>query len=459
LLALALLVFFGCRKDRISTDSSAKINFSIDTLTFDTVFTTIGSTTKSFKVYNPNKEIIEISSISLGKGNGSFFKLNINGVSSTRVKDVELYPGDSLFVFVQVNINPNNSNNPMVVQDSIIFSYNGNNVDIDLIAYGQDVLLIDGQYVYDTIWTNEKPVLVYNSMAVDSFCTLTIEAGTKVHFHKNSYLYVFPTGSLKVFGTLEEPVIFEGDRLEDIYENVPGQWGGIHLTANSTDNIIDYAEVRNAVIGIRVDSFNIASSNPTLTISNTIIKNMNYAGLLGAGSVVSATNMLIHNCGYYAVALLYGGSYEFYHCTIGNYWANGNRITPSVILNNYFISGGTAYVRNLLSANFVNCIIHGSEYDELALDAFPGAGDFNYLFDHCLLKYSGDVSGIGFSEIILNQMPKFIDTSDENYELDTLSPAINAGIISLPANALNDFLGISRTSYGAPDLGAFERIE
>lgn len=459
LFALILAFIWGCRKDNIMTDSSAKIRFSTDTITFDTVFTSIGSTTKSFKVYNPNKQTIEFTSISLGLGNSSFFKININGVSATSVRNVELPAGDSLFVFVQVNIDPNDSNSPMVVQDSIIFSFNGNNMDIDLVAYGQDVLLINGQYIYDTVWTSSKPVLVYNSMAVDSACTLIIEEGTKVHFHKDSYLYVFPHGSLRVQGTLENPVVFSGDRLEKIYENIPGQWGGIHFTANSLDNYMEYAEVRNAVIGIRVDSFNFASPNPTLTIKNTLIENMNYAGLLGAGSTVSATNLLIYNCGYYAVALLYGGSYDFYHCTIGNYWTFGNRISSSVILNNYFVSGGTAYVRNLENANFVNCIIYGSESDEIAFDAFPGAGEFNYLIDHCLIKYQGDVSGSEFSQIIVNQLPIFFDIDEENYELDEFSPAINAGRTDIPAFAEMDFLGVMRNSAGAPDLGAFERIE
>ena len=57
---------------------------------------------------------------------------------------------------------------------------------------------------------------------------LTIEPGVRIHLHRDALLYV--EGTLQVNGTLDEPVLFAGDRLEEFYEDKPGQWGLIYLT-------------------------------------------------------------------------------------------------------------------------------------------------------------------------------------------------------------------------------------
>ena len=111
----------SCDKDEIiNTDSSVKLEFSSDTIIFDTVFTTIGSTTKKLMVYNKEKQKIKISSISLARGQNSPFKINIDGTSATNINDVEIRGGDSLYIFVCVTIDPNKDDNPLIQTDSII---------------------------------------------------------------------------------------------------------------------------------------------------------------------------------------------------------------------------------------------------------------------------------------------------------------------------------------------------
>ena len=112
ILAACFFMAISCRKDLDATDTMGELRFSTDTVTFDTVFTTIGSTTLSFKVYNPGKETIRISSISLAGGNDSFFRLNIDGEPVRQASNVDIPPDDSLFIFVAVTIDPTNSNNP-----------------------------------------------------------------------------------------------------------------------------------------------------------------------------------------------------------------------------------------------------------------------------------------------------------------------------------------------------------
>ena len=250
------LVLFGvsCREDQsFITEPNASIELSTDTITFDTIFTSIGSTTKQLKIYNPHKQSVRISKIYLGNGDNSFFRLNIDGEVSNSATDVEIPPKDSLYIFVEVTIDPFGVNNPLVVNDSIVFITNGNMQDVNLMAYGQDVHLINGEIIESQTWTADKPYLVYNSMALDSSFTLTIEEGVKIYFHEGSQMIIL--GTLLVNGTKDNPVIFRGDRLDEVlpdlpYDRIPGQWGGIVIYPYSTGNKLNYCHIRNAEIGL-----------------------------------------------------------------------------------------------------------------------------------------------------------------------------------------------------------------
>ena len=217
---------------------------------FDTVFTTIGSTTQHLKVYNPYDQKVLISSVKLAKAETSNFRLNVNGVSSNEVKNLEIAPFDSLYIFVEVTIDPNGQNLPLVVKDSIEFVTNSNPQDVDLVAWGQDFKLVKGKIPKNTIWTNEKPYLVYTDAYVDSISSLTIQAGTKVYFHKEAGLHV--EGRVVAKGTVENPIIFHGDRLETVYSNVPDQWDGISLYPGSKNNEFSNVEIKNANIGLLI---------------------------------------------------------------------------------------------------------------------------------------------------------------------------------------------------------------
>ena len=55
----------SCDDELFTTDPDKVLAFSTDTLTFDTVFTTIGSTTEQILVFNPNNRALKISSSAL----------------------------------------------------------------------------------------------------------------------------------------------------------------------------------------------------------------------------------------------------------------------------------------------------------------------------------------------------------------------------------------------------------
>ena len=239
---MVLITFFSCEDDRYLSSPDATLDFSIDTVTFDTIFTSIGSTTQHFTVYNPYEENVLISRIKLAGGDYSSFRLNINGDPTNEAYEVEIPARDSIYIFVEVTIDPNGQNLPMVVQDSIEFTTNANVQNIKLVAYGQDFKLIKDENIKTTKWTAEKPYLVYGNAYVDSTSTLTIEPGTKIYFHKNAGMYV--KGTVIADGAFQSPIIFQADRLEDAYKNIPDQWKGITLLSGSHNNIFNFVTIK-----------------------------------------------------------------------------------------------------------------------------------------------------------------------------------------------------------------------
>lgn len=461
ILFVCLASFFSlaCEKEDIYTSEDARLRFSHDTLYFDTVFTTIGSVTRAVKVYNPYKKAVLVSSIRLAGGNQSFFRLNIDGGGGPEVSSITLRAKDSLYIFVEVTIDPANQNSPLAVEDSILFETNGNTQSLLLLAWGQDVHLIDGQILQTQTWTADKPYLIYNSMLVEEGHALSIEAGARLHFHRHSRMYV--AGTVKSLGTHEHPVVFEGDRLEEAYKNIPGQWEGIWLMPGSLDNEFHHSLIRNAVNGIWVDTL-ASELHPTLRLANVRIENMTSAGIYAQGSTIHAYNCIITNCGKYAVALTIGGSYEFYHCTFANYWNFSARRTPSIVLNNFYVDiNQTIQVRPLEKAIFGNCIIYGDRAEEIGFNIYPQAGSYDYFFDHCLIRLPESllVEPVMHRGLILNTDPRFTSVMDRNYSLDSLSVAIDAGLIDYALLYPLDQVQSSRTSDAGPDMGALERVE
>ena len=460
--------FVSCEDDKNFASPDAMLQFSKDTLTFDTIFTSIGSATRHFAVHNPYDESILISRIRMMNPNYSNFKLNVNGISGNEIFGVEIPAKDSILVFVEVNINPTGQNLPMVVKSSIEFITNSNIQNVGLIAYGQNFKLIRGEIIGTTTWTSEKPYLIYDFVQVDSTSTLTIEPGTKVYFHKDAGMYV--KGTVIANGTFEKPISFLPDRLEQAYENIPDQWNGIVLFSGSHDNVFNFVTIKNANIGLQVG--NIENEGfATARITNSHIGNMAYAGLFALKSKIYAHNNVIANCRLYAVALLVGGEYEFYHTTIANYWGYFSlqtRSTASLVISNVLKvsdsnGGSNLYVNDLAKATFGNCIIYGSNISEIEL-ANNSEKEFNYFFDHCIIKvpetfdtsdkdhYNKIWKGINYDPLFTDPYEKFY------YTLDSLSPAKNIGSLDYAKIIPQDIINNSRFNDDSPDLGAYEWV-
>ena len=464
------LIFSSCQKENIfDTDPSLKLNFSSDSISFDTIFTTVGSITRQLKVYNPSNKSIKISSINLTNGNDSFFKINIDGTATTGLNNIELAAKDSLYIFVKVTIDPNDENSPFVIDDQIIFHLNGNTQDVDLVAWGQNAnYIIADTYVQglppykivahefsDTTWTSDKPFLVYGYAVVDSNAILRINAGTKIYFHNNSGLWIYKGGAIKVNGELNSEVIFQGDRLEEFYSEIPGQWDRIWINEGSIENEFSYAVIKNGFIGIQAETLQENMGNQ-LTLNNTIIKNMSGIGILSRFYNITGRNSVIANCGNYCAAFTMGGNYYFIHTTIANFWTRSVRQTPALFLNNYYINNEGQTQAIDINITFGNSIIYGNIDEEIQYDEDEGAL-FNYVFDHCDLKTELDISNTtSYLNCLKNEDPLFVDYLINNYMPDSLSPVRNIGSITIAETVVEDILGNNRTE--SPDLGAYEFI-
>jgi hypothetical protein len=358
-LTISLFILFAaCRKDSFITSPDAAIRITTDTLMYDTVFTSAGSVTQSFKIINENNQKLKLSSVKLMGGGASFYTINADGFSGPVVNDLEIAADDSVYVFVQVNIDPDAADLPFVIRDSIQVNYNGNNKWVQLEAWGQNAhFLRNKEILADETWDNDLPYVLLGYLHVANGSTLNINKGCRIYAHADAPVVV--DGTLKVNGEKDtvNRVYFRGDRLDDPYKNYPASWPGIYFRTSSQDNVLNYAVIKNAYQAIALQDAAV-NINPKLILNETIIDNAYDAGIISLNSSVKSTNCLISNCGKNLV-LAQGGDYAFTHCTIVSY--SNNFILhkdPVLYLSNYIMINNVPVPKEL-KAVFLNNIFWG----------------------------------------------------------------------------------------------------
>jgi len=463
--ALTLISFFflvACKKESFITSPDARVTITADSLKFDTVFTTAGSVTQSFKIVNENDQKINVSSVKLMGGNSSAYKINADGFVGPEINNLEIAANDSLYVFVSVIINQNAANLPFVVQDSIQISYNGRDRLVQLEAWGQNAHFFRSKEITtDETWINDLPYVILGSLVVDPNRILSIEKGCRIYVHADAPWVI--NGSIQVNGGVDssDRVYFQGDRLDEPYKDFPASWPGIFFNSGSKDNVFNYAVLRNAYQAIAAQDPS-PDANPKVTLNECIIDNAYDAGIITSNSSVSATNCLISNCGK-NLALVKGGNYQFLHCTIASYSNDYILHKDPVLLASNYINVNNVPQTAPLNALFRNCIFWGEGGlvdDEVVIAKDPGA-TLNVNFDYGLWKIQktdpSTVAGVTANQIINNQPPLFdsVNTSKRYYDfhLQMGSPAIDKGT---DAGVSIDLDGKPRP-VGVPDLGCYER--
>lgn len=464
----------SCKKNfDFSTDSSLNISLSTDTIAFDTVFTSLGSSTRTLMIYNRTNENLKINSIRLAEGRTSSYSINVDGESGYQFSDKEIYSGDSLYVFIKVTIDPTSGNTPFFVEDLLTFNTNGNESVVHLNAYGQNAKYIIGDkrfndsYKYkivadsleETHWTADTTYVVYGVALINSYGTLVIEPGTHIYFHDGSGLWSWSEGQLIVNGTKENPVVFQGDRLEAFYRDEPGQWDRIWLmeAREGYGHYINHAIIRNGFIGIQAERFLKDNMAPAY-IENTVIENHTGMGIYADCYTLGASNFIVANCGVSGLYLAGGGNYLFTHGTVGNYWKESARHSPTLYFSNVYNnpSDGLAYAYPF-NFEMNNCIMYGSLEDEFGTEFYSAPDiDTTYVFNNCLIRTKRRNEDI-FKSCKFNEDPKFVNYFGFDYHLDTLSPAIGVGDPFYSVGDLQfDFDGVDRGI--TPDAGAYQYI-
>lgn len=457
-LIAGLLFFSACKKNGFIDSPNAQVSFSTDTLKFDTVFTSTGSVTQSFKIFNNNNQKIRFSEIRLMGGAASAYKININGSNSIMEQHIELAANDSMYIFVNLTINPSTANLPFIVSDSIKIAYNGNERFVQLEAYGQNAHYLSNTTINtNTTWTNELPYVILGALTVDTSVTLSLTAGCKIFNHANAPVIVH--GTLLCNGTKAEPVVFRSDRLDDPYRDFPAGWPGLIFSSVSTNNVFRFTEIRNAYQGIVLDG-PAANSNPKLTLHQCIIDNIYDAGILSFQSSIAADNTLISNCGK-NILLAGGGNYQFTNCTIASfanlYIPHNNPVLT--LSNSYESNSGT--VSGPVNASFVNSIFWGSDsnFDDEVVISKSADLPFEVTFSHCIYKGVNSPANSTLENNISNQYPGFdsIDVSHNYYDFRTsvnpIAPGVNMGTGTSFPKDLND---LPRT-VDITDIGAYEK--
>ncbi len=474
LFAGLLSLVTGCLDESTQGDLQ-QLSFSRDTVFFDTVFTTLGTSTESLKLYNKGTQTLRIKRIRLEQG--TVFRFNADGTPGPEVENLDILPGDSAFVFIEATLNPNQGNGILIHEEKLVFESMSDSREVVLAVPGTDAIFYlptdtlasgAGGLPYSilpcaTTWKAGKPIVVVGYLVVDSLCQLTIEAGAQIYFYRNGALWIYRGGNLQVNGEQNAKVVFQGTRLGANFEELPGQWDRILINDGGTARF-RHALIKNAFIGLQADHLGRLAGQDgpgEVLLQSVEIRNCSGLGLFSRGHRINAFNLLIHNCGQYAAALTYGGNYRFYHTTLANYWSRSNRQTPTLFLNNFSINGNSA-IGWPMDFSMVNSLVYGSLEKEFTYDSIPDV-PLQFQFERCALRVAPNFPLSPASRYIhvwKNINPQFEQPSLGQFILKSNSPLLDSAstqsIQTFPFQLTFDIYGKNRT-FSQPDPGAMER--
>ena len=507
--AVLSLTMPSCKPREEELQTSGGLEFSADTVKFDTVFTTLRTVTKRLWVYNRNPKGVNVDLISLDQPAASSYKLIISGDEKQVASNVFIRGNDSLLILVRGEKLPDNGQNypdkPYVLEEKLNFTTNGNQQRVLLRSFGQNIYLHDGTKTpvllpCGTEWKNDRPHVLYGQVVVPVNCTLRIKPGARIYAHAGASLIV--QGTLLVNSPADyQPgtgatdtvkagntniVRFAGDRSgETQYATAPGQWAGIVLNASSHGNIIRYAQIQNATFGLLLYNPDNLSPRPDVLLQNAVVRyisgaNVSFAGakstleygagVLSIGGKATMENTLFTDCYEYAVLGIGGGEYSLNYCTIANYPATASvRNTASLTFSNVAADGKTKTTGPTLQ--LLNSIVWGSLSDELSFinydDYRAGVSVQNTMLATQSYAASADAAGKpGLARPDLRNLiapysytyPKFKRIGagvDSDYRLDSSSPGLSRGMQQAPPLLSRDLLNLPRPTT-APALGAYQ---
>lgn len=467
-LSVAVFLLVSCREETISTDPSLRLALSVDSLPFDTVFTGYGTSTQRVVLRNPNANALTIESIRLR--DGQYFRVNVDGeADATRWQSLTIRGGDSAFIFVRAFIDPLGQDNPLIINDELLFSYNGNQTVLRLSAIGQDVTVLrKADYHTMQRLTAKKPYLVLDTLVYRM--NLNIDAGATIYMHNNAA--IFALGNVSAQGTLEHPITIRGYRTDYLFDSVPyahasGQWNGIYMLHDGTGTrtyTFRYVDVLSGNVGLFCQSENTASPLPSLKVEGCRIHNMSVYGIVCLNTDATIVNTEVSNCASYGI-YLQGGKHTLVHNTIAAYfgypYTNLNihsaqrEDVAAVFINNLskrMAPMQTYMYNNIVTGARANCLVLAAPLPEQYIGAFRG----NYLRADtiALPQFEANIYATDSDTVFVNNHYLYKEYRYFDYHLDSVSPAIGIGDASVASSYPTDREGVSRTTR--VDAGCYQ---
>lgn len=498
--SLVGLALNGCQREVWDSNPDHALRLSTDTLFFDTVFTTVGSITLPLKVYNDYEGTLLIDEVSLESGVVSQYRINVNGASLTNpsqpVRDVPLQSGDSMYVFVEVTVDPDEDAGsvPFWVIEDLRFSTNGNDQFVKLMARGQNAVFHGGPNQFttlacDEVWSADLPHVMYGQIVVDPGCTLTLEPGARVHGHDGSGIWV-RGGTLLAEGQLDNPITFSGDRLDDDYIDTPGQWGlTFELTDTLSGSLVNYSAFRGgiwldravecqmehvvlsqATVGLWVDSVGVGADY-ALDMRNSVITQAESIGLLSQSGHIRGFNNLFSNCGQACGYFALGGKIEMHLSTFANYASTGSglRQFPTLYVNDWYEAADNSIQWRPFhpDSEFRNCIAFGNnanltDFSEVILDLWDAEIYVDPLFRASAIHHQEKnfQAWMIDAQTTVNELPPFVNPALADFRIEGTASQWT-GIPSTPEfsplEVSVDLLGEPRNTL-APTKGCYERV-
>lgn len=451
--------------DSFSSSPSNTLSFSCDTVSLDTVFSTVPSSTRTMWVYNNSGDGLRLSSIKLNNGNQTGFRVNVNGVylgeaQGYQISNEEIRKNDSIRVFVEATLPVNNTDAPQLVSDDLLFILeSGVTQKVNLRAWSWDAeLLRDVIVSSDSIIGSEKPTVIYGGITVNPGATLTIPAGKTLYMHSGANIDVY--GRLVCNGEPGNEVTLRGDRLDNMfdylkYDGVSGQWGGIIFHTDSYDNIIEHTDIHASDDAIVCDSSN--TDRQKLTITSSTIHNAKGYGLSARNSNIDILNTQISNTLGDCINVI-GGKMLVNNCTLAQFYPFDARRGDA--LNICDDSTTVAH----LDFRIINSIVTGYSQDVVMVSISDTTKTSNILFDHCLLRtpevddtlMCRDIIWEDPEDTIVAGWKNFMNIDTENLRYDfRLKPTSLAIDAADPATSLPTDRDATRRDE-KPDMGCFE---
>ncbi|MCS7028237.1 MAG: hypothetical protein NZ519_05670 [Bacteroidia bacterium] len=450
---LVTVLALSCRKNLDIKNTTGKLSLSTDTLVFDTLFTTYNSPTARLYVFNRTNGRLDIDFMGIENPNTDF-SLIIDGIKSNQVRNYSLPAGDSLLIFASYKAKAQSSQN-YLAEEFITFKVNGHTQQVVMKCFS-----VNGIMLYNTLPSSyyvmqDTAYIIRDTLSVGVGQTLVITNKARLYFDNRAAILV--RGTLKVQGTRQNPITFQGVRLDDKYKTRAGQWSGIYFFKTAKDNEVHYAEIKNAYYGLYA-AYPQDDDNVKLVVTHTKIHNMVIAGLTGAETKIYAYNTLIYDCGRSAVQMFAGGTYQYDYCT---FYADAAKYThdqPTFVALDYFGDPRNPLTTGALNLIMRNTIVHGNgkPEDEFFVGLVTDL-PFGYNISHCLLKTknfaSQDFIQNPIHQNILNQDPQFENTTERKFAVKEGSPAKGKGI---PIAGITLDIEDNPRSATAPTIGAYE---